>query len=557
MKKIFILALLVFVPWYSRASETGIVLSAAATSSTPDSTPVTCLLDPDCNGRWAPDSLDAGVNEGIYIQFENEILVNFIEITFVEPVSSLTKFTPYINGKTVTTNGTVFQVYPRTLLPVGTEGHNVIQIAGRNTADPVAPPMNVTIRSFFLKLGKYDWGQGQKRPVIKSIHFYNHGQEIDTILGPNHISRIPLKLPQLVPAKVTATSVLDPQRAYQPENLFDSKSDFAWSTDGKKTTGKGESLTIKLDQAVTLSGLMVWNGYQRSQTHFLANGRVTKAEVKTPEGQVRHIILKDAQGVQKVLFAKPLQNTKSFTLTITDLQQGDRYKDVLISEMRLLGENNAMILPVVTAPPLKIPGGLQPLVNRTWSSFIHSVESGDAACPQTCFNKNFRLRSNGTFVMYQDFNDEPFDTGDLTARVLEGNWEVLGETVRIFGKKYTTTLRHSEYMQAKGETPQPIIFQSLLTIKKYNTLTPAEKQGLLAFIFASRKGTLKIQDDPIAWYLMVADLTNPSVTGKTQDALLKTLDQQLKALDPYTIKSTELTDIVLPTDTVYECGGGC
>ena len=104
-----------------------------------------------------------------------------------------------------------------------------------------------------------------------------------------------------------ATSVLDPAVAYQPANLFDSRYDFAWSTNGKKTAGIGESVQVTFSQPQNLSGLIVWNGYQRSEEHFRANGRVTKILVS--DGQASQTVaLADRMGGQRIGFVSPLKN---------------------------------------------------------------------------------------------------------------------------------------------------------------------------------------------------------------------------------------------------------
>lgn len=69
----------------------------------------------------------------------------------------------------------------------------------------------------------------------------------------------------------------------QPANLFDSRYDYAWSTNGKVTSGKGESVEIKFSQTQNLTGMIVWNGYQRSEEHFKTNGRVAKMSISSGE----------------------------------------------------------------------------------------------------------------------------------------------------------------------------------------------------------------------------------------------------------------------------------
>ena len=210
------------------------VIAATASCASSHSAPVNCLLKRDCEGSWSPGSADSGADEGVYVQFEDMIDADVVEI--VSSDKDLGEdFSVSVNGALVS------RTRPA---PVGTRDRYSVWydvLGGR-------------VKSLFFRLGVREGGW--ENFSLHAIRFYEKGKLLE------------LTLPALVPGSVTATSVLEPQVAYQPSNLFDSRYDFAWSTNGQTTTGKGESVQVKFDEPQNLSGLIVWNGYQRSEEHF-------------------------------------------------------------------------------------------------------------------------------------------------------------------------------------------------------------------------------------------------------------------------------------------------
>jgi hypothetical protein len=246
------------------------VIAAAATSSGAHAAPVNCLLAPDCAGSWMPGSADSGANEGVYVQFESAAEADFAELTtnVKDPVAP---FTLSING-TVANRASI--------KPAPEAGRYVVRYAVPGSR----------VKSIFFRLGvqKGGWRSFQ----LYAIRFYSQGKVLA------------LALPVLVPAAVTATSVLEPQVAYQPANLFDSRYDFAWSINGQTSKGKGESVEIRFSQPQNLSGMMLWNGYQRSEAHFQANGRVSRLSITDGKAPVSFPVA-DKMGSQRIAFPVP------------------------------------------------------------------------------------------------------------------------------------------------------------------------------------------------------------------------------------------------------------
>ena len=493
------------------ATDSANVIAATATSSSPQAASLNCLLKPDCTGSWSPGSADSGANEGVYVQFEDTVDADAIE--FLTNVKDANRaFTVSVNGALV----------PRTqsVTPLSNRGE------GTYAARYSIPGSR--IKSIFFRLGirKGGW----QNFSLHAIRFYKQGKILE------------VGLPVVVPASVTATSVLEPILAYQPANLFDSRYDFAWSTNGKTTSGKGESVELKFGQAQNLSGLIVWNGYQRSEEHFKANGRVSKVSVS--DGQVSDSFqVSDRMGSQKVAFANPLKNVSSLKLTIEQVTPGTKYPDVLISELRFIGDHDQILVPQVKGV-VPVRGQVtEPLIDRSLSSVVCSSSRAPGN-----FQRSLRLRGDGSFVIYGKAYDH--ESGRKTDQVLEGNWELRGAAVRIFGKRYTDTVVRTEYSQTARKVP-PSIFQSDLKIAKFHDLSPGERQQLAALIWTRIGGTTKTGGIPTK----ITGVGNDVLAqGSDEKTLVTGLVKSLDTLNPWTVSSPILADAMLPSDDIGSCG---
>lgn len=485
------------------------VLSATATSSAKTSTSVVCLLQAGCKGRWSPGSADSGANEGVYVQFDEPVSINAIELV----MNDNTWNAPYVlsvNGAPATDPGE----------PIQASGHEK-GVYGIHYAMPDA-----RVKSVFFRLGVRKGGW--QHFTLYEIRFFHGG------------SQVHLKLPRLVPATVTATSQLEPRVAYQPANLFDSRYDFAWSTDGKTTKGPGESLEISFQAPQEITGFIFWNGYQRSNEHFKANGRIAALKV-TSGGESQEIRLADKLGFQSIHLAKPLNKASSVRLTIAAIYPGTKYKDVLLSELRLT-DTQGIILPEVVGLRPAPSAGTEALVGRSLSSVVcsSSISSGN-------FQRSIRLRKDGSFVIYAKADDYESKKSD---QVLEGNWSQNGNAVRIFGKRYADTVLQTEYGETKTHIP-PSIFQSDLRIARFHDLSPHDKKQLVALIW-SRLSSGAPADDDRELSIFGTD-GQALASGKDKTSMLENLAAALDKLNPWTLQSPILADAMLPSDEVGAC----
>jgi hypothetical protein len=492
------------------ATGSSTVIAAAATSSATRAASANCLLSPGCTGAWSPGSADSGANEGVYVQFEAAAEVDAVALTTnVRDANA-----PF----TLSINGTVAK--RRSTTPAAE--------AGKYEALYSVPDHR--IKSIFFRLGIQKGGWHDFK--LPSIRFYSQGKALD------------LALPVLVPASVTATSVLEPDVAYQPANLFDSRYDFAWSINGKTSRGKGESVEIKFSQPQNLSAMMIWNGYQRSEVHFKANGRVAKIGVSDGTNSSSYSIA-DKMGSQRIVFTSPFKNVSLLKLTITEVIPGAKYPDVLISELRFLDDQNRILIPQVQG---MVPAS-NPLIESLVDRSLSSVVCSSSSMPGN-FQRSLRLRKDGSFVIYGKAHDE--EENKKTDQVMEGNWELRGSEIRIFGKRYSDTVVRNEYSQKAARTP-PSIFQSDLKIAKFADLSQADQQQLAALIW-TRIGSKADFAGANRGQIEILGIDRAILArGNDEPALLASLAKALREMNPWTVSSPIVADAFLLSDDVGAC----
>jgi hypothetical protein len=485
-------------------------MAAAATSNAAHASPVNCLLAPDCKGSWSPGSADSGANEGVYVQFDTAAQADDVELT-TNVKDAKAPFTLSINGSVAAAPS--IRPAPE---------------AGRYIAAYVVPGKQV--KSIFFRLGVQKGGW--RNFELYAIRFYSEGKAVAPAL------------PVVVPASVTATSVLEPQVAYQPANLFDSRYDFAWSTNGQTSKGKGESVEIRFRQPQNLSGIMLWNGYQRSQTHFQANGRVAKLAI-SDGAATRSFPVADKMGSQRIAFTSPFKNVVSLKLTIEEIIPGAKYPDVLISEVRFVDDQNRVLIPEVQGITPESSPAIEPLLDRSLSS----VACSSSFTPGN-FQRSVRLRKDGSFVIYGKAHDE--EENKKTDQVLEGNWETRNGGIRIFGKRYADTVVRNEYSHSTRRTP-PSIFQSDLKITKFAGLPPGDQQQLAALIW-SRIGSKTDWAEANGQEIQILGADKAVLAhGANEESLLAELVRTLRKMNPWAVSSPIVADAFLPSDEVGAC----
>lgn len=525
------------------------ILTAYATSASADSTPVTDLLDVTKEGLWKPQTKDSGTNEGIFFQFMAPVLIDWIEVNTNGGVSQC-DLDFYLDGKRnlsnrekrepeFENNQNVFYVVPQFR---GDECIFYLGARGKNLSPNSYANLNAKIRSVFIKISS-----ASSIPAITSVRFCREG------IG----DPLPVVIPDSFTGKAIASSTLAPETAYGCQNLFDDKTDFAWATNGKKTSGVGETVTIELDQPQDLAGLIIWNGYQRSKTHYNANARPSKLLV-TINGETEiALTVADKMDAQQLKFPKVYKEVKTFSLKIAGIYTGITYKDMVVSELKLMNKNGNPV--IFSLPPVTIKvtdKTLETLLDISLSPYMLGItKTQDEENEEDEDNisgfyeaygyphRSIRLRSNGSFVGY-------FSDGSIT----EGNWEPLPDGFRIFGKKYVTYYNDSIYMRSDRQKVEVKIFQD--TIKYIDpTKTPySEVKKYLKTILAERDYFQYVSKNPrpVNWWMGIQPHRQARLNGKNEEELLKACYEKAIALKAYLLVSPLFIDLFLPEETLVQ-----
>lgn len=274
------------------------------------------------------------------------------------------------------------------------------------------------------------------------------------LLGPGN-QDLGVLAPRRVPGKISASSVLSPADAYHPAFLFDQRTDFGW-VEGAKGTGAGQSITLTLDTPATLTGLELWNGYQRSKDHFTKNARISRLRVEAPGHPPFVLPLKDTMGAQVVTFPQPL-TTQTLKLVVEGAQAGTKFPDLVISELRLrdpsgsfgvdtpdLAQRQAALLAEVAGRPLAA-------VVDTRLARVCTVSAGGAVWSDS----TFKLRSNHSFALY-DQTASDLDNSSVT-EVFDGAWVVVKQDkvwseIQLYGRRHVIASRWQPYTGTSEES---------------------------------------------------------------------------------------------------------
>lgn len=136
--------------------------------------------------------------------------------------------------------------------------------------------------------------------------------------------------------RITASSQLtSPSGASYPvANLVDGDPSTAWH-DEEDGSGTGKWVELKLADAATISGLLVWNGSQQRGV-FDEYNRVRALRIEFPDvGRVFTVELLDREGPLAVDLPEPVRADR-VRLTIESVFEGERVNDTALSEVEVL-----------------------------------------------------------------------------------------------------------------------------------------------------------------------------------------------------------------------------
>lgn len=402
------------------------------------------LLDGDAESYWNAMP-GAGVDEGVMLYFEEPVLIEKVRILGPGGASSIQELAVYANGSEagrcavggeVDLASEVQSLYLRILSVPNTletregedESYRIL----------TTYPADLEVRLSELEI----YGEGGEKLKVR-----------------------PLKL---LPGTIKASSVLEPKEAYSEDYLFDSRLEFGWA-EGQEHDGIGESVIFSFDQEVRIEKLKVWNGYQRSEDHFKKNGRWMEFSFGVQGGDAKSYRLPDQMAPEVVDLGTALEG-KSFVMEVKGNYAGSRYKDLLLSELRFhdgqrwFGLESKGEGARKKALQERVAGTiLEELLDRniTYHEYADINEKTD-------LTERVIFRSNGSFVIYKDFNGNIDNTVKDLKEVADGNWEIqsLGKQeakVKIFGKLHRIMDKDLVYKGTKAKVGTRI-FSEIITI---------------------------------------------------------------------------------------------
>ncbi len=273
-------------------------------------------------------------------------------------------------------------------------------------------PKKVSIRSLFLRLDNAKPGA-----CIAQIDFYRDEDRLDVLP------------PREVDATIEVSSTLKPEAAYHKSYLFDQSVDYGW-VEGVAGLGVGESIVIRFAQPHEISGIQIYNGYQRSRDHFLKNARVAKIKISADGSKTDVMAVSDKMG-PSLLRWESGGKVKDITMEIAAAKPGTKYKDLVISELRLMDKKGFFTVKtnarqaLVSALKKDTKGGpLASLLDRSLESYCRLLSesaqiSEDAKLGDFGLRK-LKLRSNYRFVYYSQIAVD--DEANIVSESIEGIW---------------------------------------------------------------------------------------------------------------------------------------
>ncbi len=157
------------------------------------------------------------------------------------------------------------------------------------------------------------------------------------------------RIASVKPNKVTASSTLDDNPSYRPQNDADGNAKTAWC-EGAAGTGKGEWIRYDFAAPVQVVGFALTPKYAKDKATMFNNGRVKRLRIELEGGFSRTAEFKDddervAFGAAQLDYSLPMIDFKAdptlkkpvkstwVRLTIEEVFPGKKFQDTCISEI--------------------------------------------------------------------------------------------------------------------------------------------------------------------------------------------------------------------------------
>ena len=214
-----------------------------------------------------------------------------------------------------------------------------------------------------------------------------------------------IKVPKLVAGTVTATSTSSPRYVYEAGNLFDSRYEYGWASNKKPNN---VSLLFSFKSERTITRLNIWNGYQRSEAHCVANARVKTIKLSGDKGYSQNITVEDEMDSQIVVLPKPFKG-KKLKMTITKSYFGKAYKNLVVSELRFGNNSGSFMLNTLSLLKKNISKNKKKFLQGAIAEVVNDSLKAKPPKGEDFGGFTFRLRADGSFYFSGDeiSKDEP------------------------------------------------------------------------------------------------------------------------------------------------------
>ncbi|MEM7037831.1 MAG: M15 family metallopeptidase, partial [Bacteroidota bacterium] len=410
------------------------------------------LLDGDPNTYWEAMP-GAGEDEGVMLYFDPPVYISDVAVALAKTKKSgLRELSVYANGSFAGD----FRVKDKEDVDqeVSTLFLRVAQMNNSYRTDFRTEEMSGTVETSnseqILRLGEIKlYGKGGTPLKVRPLH--------------------------RIPGSVTASSFLKPAEAYHPDYLFDSRKAFGWA-EGNASSGTGEYLDFHFDKSVSIKKLKLWNGYQRSASHFSKNERAKTIQFGKKGATGSSHNLADEDGATVIDLGEGYSG-QDFRLKIEAIYPGKSYTDLVLSELRFFDGERWFALQTQGAQKRKsalvqrckgtpLEAILDRSVNQESNRYDSNVDANRFS------NRNLTLRSNSSFVLYLDDSEFGGSHRSEISQVADGNWEIVEigpkkARIKIFGKVHRIMDREEFYKKnGKSASNKTRIFKEFLTIDK-------------------------------------------------------------------------------------------
>lgn len=276
-------------------------------------------------------------------------------------------------------------------------------------------------------------------------------------------------LPKKVKGKVSASSTLQPEVAYDVSHLFDGDTNSAW-VEGEKDLGLGQRILFDLPSQIVVDAIQVWNGYQRSKHHFETNSSVKDFTFGLPNAS-KVYTLRNSMGGQRIeLSSKILSN--QFEFRITGGYQGSRYSDLALSEIILYDDDEGAMLIQSNAQDKMRQQYQSKAANTPLASILNRriFNTFNFKYDPVVTERSLILHDNGTFVFYSKDITTVTETVEEINTSADGNWVILEAhpdrvKIRVFGSLKTY---NPVELAENNKSPEDYVslFKDVLTITK-------------------------------------------------------------------------------------------